>query len=81
MTTIADAYFSDLIARLTALKGSLAEPIRRAEDAIMETAKHDVLVYVVGTGHTHMLAEALHLRAGALARRGNQRRRRLGRRH
>jgi uncharacterized phosphosugar-binding protein len=67
MSTIADAYLSDLIARLVALKGSLAEPIRRAEDAIMETAKHDGLVYVFGTGHSHMLAEEVHFRAGGLA--------------
>lgn len=67
MSTIADAYLSDLIARLTALKGSLAEPIQRAEDAIVETAKRDGLVYVFGTGHSHMLAEEVHFRAGGLA--------------
>lgn len=67
MSTIADAYLSDLIARLAALKDSLAEPIKQAEDAIVETAKRDGLVYVFGTGHSHMLAEEVHFRAGGLA--------------
>ena len=67
MNTVADAYFSELIARLTALKGSLAEPIKQAEDAIVETARRDGLVYVFGTGHSHMLAEEVHFRAGGLA--------------
>ena len=67
MNTVQDAYFSDLIARLTALKATLAEPMARAEDAIVETARRDGLVYVFGTGHSHMLAEEVHFRAGGLA--------------
>lgn len=65
--TIADAYFSDLIARLGSLRSSLAEPIARAEDAIVETVRRDGRVYVFGTGHSHMLAEEVHFRAGGLA--------------
>ena len=67
MSTIADAYFSELIARLSALKQNLAEPIARAEKAIVETARRDGLVYVFGTGHSHMLSEEVHFRAGGLA--------------
>lgn len=67
MSNIADAYLSNLVDRLAALKDSLAEPIKRAEDAIMETARRDGLVYVFGTGHSHMLAEEAHFRAGGLA--------------
>lgn len=67
MTAVTDAYFSDLIARLASLKDALAEPMARAEDAIVETARRDGLVYVFGTGHSHMLAEEVHFRAGGLA--------------
>ena len=67
MSTVADAYFTDLISRFTALKETLAEPMARAVDAIVETAHRDGLVYVFGTGHSHMLAEEVHFRAGGLA--------------
>src|SRR5690606_18979892 len=67
MSTVADAYFTDLISRFTALKDTLAEPMARAVDAIVETAHRDGLVYVFGTGHSHMLAEEVHFRAGGLA--------------
>ncbi|MEO3387030.1 SIS domain-containing protein [Mesorhizobium sp. CAU 1741] len=67
MSSIADAYFSNVIERLAALKSALAEPIARAEDAIVDAARRDGLVYVFGTGHSHMLAEEVHFRAGGLA--------------
>jgi len=67
MTTVQDIYFDDLIARLTTLKTSLAEPMKLAEAAIVEAAGRDGLVYVFGTGHSHMLAEEVHFRAGGLA--------------
>ncbi len=35
MNTIQDAYFSDLIARLTAVKAALTEPMAQAVDAIV----------------------------------------------
>jgi uncharacterized phosphosugar-binding protein len=64
MSTVQDAYFSDLVARLEALRQSLAAPMR---DAIVAAARRDGLVYVFGTGHSHMLAEEVHFRAGGLA--------------
>ncbi|TYR30566.1 SIS domain-containing protein [Mesorhizobium microcysteis] len=67
MSTVEDAYFGDLIARLTALRTALAEPMARAQAAIVETARRDGLVYVFGTGHSHMLSEEVHFRAGGLA--------------
>jgi uncharacterized phosphosugar-binding protein len=67
MSSVADTYFSDLIARLSTLKETLADPIARAEDAVLQAAKRDGLVYVFGTGHSHMLAEEVHFRAGGLA--------------
>ncbi|MBD9447122.1 MULTISPECIES: SIS domain-containing protein [unclassified Rhizobium] len=67
MTAITDAYFSNLIGRLEALKTELAEPMALAARAILEAAHNDKRVYVFGTGHSHMLAEELHYRAGGLA--------------
>ena len=67
MTAITDAYFSNLIGRLEALKTELAEPMALAAKAILEAARNDKRVYVFGTGHSHMLAEELHYRAGGLA--------------
>lgn len=67
MSPVANAYFVNLIDRLSALRAALAEPIARAEDMIVEAAKRDGRVYVFGTGHSHMLAEEVHYRAGGLA--------------
>jgi uncharacterized phosphosugar-binding protein len=67
MRTVQDVYFSEIVARLEALRQSLVEPMRQAEEAIVETARRDGLVYVFGTGHSHMLAEEVHFRAGGLA--------------
>ncbi|QPB19508.1 MULTISPECIES: SIS domain-containing protein [Rhizobium] len=67
MTAVTDAYFSNLIGRLEALKKSLAEPMAKAAAVILDAARHDKRVYVFGTGHSHMLAEEVHYRAGGLA--------------
>jgi uncharacterized phosphosugar-binding protein len=67
MSPVADAYFANLIERLAALRLALAEPIAHAEDMIVEAAQRDGRVYVFGTGHSHMLAEEVHYRAGGLA--------------
>lgn len=67
MSSIADDYFANLIERLSAVRSALAEPIARAEEMIVEAARRDGRVYVFGTGHSHMLAEEVHYRAGGLA--------------
>jgi uncharacterized phosphosugar-binding protein len=67
MTSIADDYLSNLIDRLSALRTALAEPIEKAQEMIVEAARRDGRVYVFGTGHSHMLAEEVHYRAGGLA--------------
>lgn len=67
MTAVANAYLDALCERLTALKIDAAGPIAAATDAIVEAARRDCLVYVFGTGHSHMLAEEVHYRAGGLA--------------
>ncbi|MDM9624382.1 SIS domain-containing protein [Rhizobium sp. S152] len=67
MTEITDLYFSGLIERLQSLKTSLADPMAAAAAAILDAARNDKRVYVFGTGHSHMLAEEVHYRAGGLA--------------
>lgn len=67
MTDITDRYFNDLIARLSGLRDRLAEPMAKAADLIAAAARADRRVYVFGTGHSHMMAEELHYRAGGLA--------------
>ncbi|MGP1397669.1 MAG: SIS domain-containing protein [Inquilinaceae bacterium] len=67
MNAVADAYLDALCERLAALKIRTAEPMAAAVDAIVDAARGDNLVYVFGTGHSHMLAEEVHYRAGGLA--------------
>ena len=67
MTSITDAYFSNLIGRLETLKGTLEVPMAKAAKAILAAARGEKRVYVFGTGHSHMLAEEVHYRAGGLA--------------
>jgi len=67
MTAITDAYFSGLIDRLSTLRETLEQPLAEASAVIVEAARADRRVYVFGTGHSHMLAEEVHYRAGGLA--------------
>ena len=67
MTAVTDSYFTALIGRLETLRETLAEPMSRASAAICAAARADRRVYVFGTGHSHMLAEEVHYRAGGLA--------------
>jgi uncharacterized phosphosugar-binding protein len=63
----AQAYLTELTSRIGALFAANAEAIAKAADAIEATAKKDGLVYIFGTGHSHVLAEEAHYRAGGLA--------------
>lgn len=67
MTAITDRYFDDLIGRLATLKTRLAEPIENTVQLIVTAARADRRIFVFGTGHSHMMAEELHYRAGGLA--------------
>ncbi|EEP61853.1 Hypothetical protein, conserved [Brucella abortus str. 2308 A] len=67
MTEITDRYFNDVIARLSGLRDRLAAQMEKAADLIAAAARADRRVYVFGTGHSHMMAEELHYRAGGLA--------------
>lgn len=64
---VADLYLADLAARIAALGSRLADPMARAVDAMVAAVSADRLIYIFGTGHSHMLAEEAHYRAGGLA--------------
>ncbi len=67
MNVIADAYLDSICARLNDLRSEAADSIAAAVHALVETAQNDGLAYMFGTGHSHMLAEEVHYRAGGLA--------------
>ncbi len=66
-TPTAAAYLADLAERMGRLIEENAGAIAAAADAVERAAKADGLVYVFGTGHSHILAEEVHYRAGGLA--------------
>ena len=66
-TPTAQAYLVELTARMGALFEANADAIAAAVKAIVATSGKDGLVYIFGTGHSHMLAEEAHYRAGGLA--------------
>lgn len=66
-TATAARYLEELTDRIGKLFERNAAAIAASADAIEKTAKADGLVYLFGTGHSHMLAEEVHYRAGGLA--------------
>lgn len=67
MTTMTDGYFDNLIERLTALKTDISAQMEAAAIAVTAAARSDNRVYIFGTGHSHVMAEEMHYRAGGLA--------------
>ena len=67
MTNTADAYLDNLTNRLSAIRETLAPEIAKAEEMILAAARNDGRAFLFGTGHSHMLAEEVHYRAGGLA--------------
>jgi uncharacterized phosphosugar-binding protein len=63
----AQNYLDGLTSRIAALFEANAASIAKAADAIEAAARKDGLVYIFGTGHSHLLAEEAHYRAGGLA--------------
>ena len=63
----ARGYLAGLAERIAALFDANAQAIDAAATAIEETSARDGLVYIFGTGHSHMIAEEAHYRAGGLA--------------
>lgn len=67
MIETAERYFAEVLERLAALRESQADAMERVATALVDAARADRLVYLFGTGHSHMLAEEVHYRAGGLA--------------
>ena len=65
--SLADSYLADLAARITSLRTVAAEQLDRAAEAMTACIQRDGLIYIFGSGHSHMLAEEAHFRAGGLA--------------
>lgn len=61
------AYLAEASARLAHVCDGQDEAFAAALDAITGAIRADGLVYIFGTGHSHMLAEEGHYRAGGLA--------------
>lgn len=67
MTTTATTYLADLSARIASLFERQAAAFEAAVAACVAAARADRLIYIFGTGHSHMMAEEGHYRAGGLA--------------
>lgn len=67
LTPTAEHYLEALAARLASIFAINRDAIGHAVSAIEAAARDDRLVYLFGTGHSHLLAEEVHYRAGGLA--------------
>jgi len=63
----ARAYMDAVRARLDAIAADQGEPLNRAAEAVVNTVEAGGVVYLFGTGHSHLLAEEGHYRAGGFA--------------
>lgn len=67
MSNAGQRYLADLAARIDAIRTGLEGPMADAARLIVAAARGDHRLFVFGTGHSHMLAEEVHYRAGGLA--------------
>lgn len=65
--TGARSYMAAVRRQLDAVESSEAGPIDQAADLCAAAIRADRQIYLFGTGHSHMLAEEGHFRAGGLA--------------
>jgi len=63
----AHTYMNAIQSILDQVRGDEINAIDQAASAIVETISADGMVYIFGTGHSHMLAEEGHFRAGGLS--------------
>ncbi|WP_238625883.1 SIS domain-containing protein [Aggregatilinea lenta] len=63
----ATAYMAAVRERLDAIAQSQSDGIDRAANTIVKAIRAGGQIYLFGTGHSHMLAEEGHYRAGGLA--------------
>jgi uncharacterized phosphosugar-binding protein len=60
-------YLDAAVRAIAAVRDGQAAAIAKATEACFQTARADRLIYIFGTGHSHMLAEEGFCRAGGLA--------------
>ena len=60
-------YRNSIVGVLDAILLNSAEALDRARDAVVAALKADRLVYVGGSGHSHLIAEEAFYRAGGIA--------------
>jgi uncharacterized phosphosugar-binding protein len=60
-------YFEKIETLIAKIKNTQLEKIRQAARLFAEKIKEDRLIHVMGTGHSHMIAEELFVRAGGIA--------------
>ncbi|WBU61659.1 SIS domain-containing protein [Paracoccus albus] len=65
--SLTEEYYDQIIARLNETRRETADAAGDAARAIVKAVRNDGRVYVFGTGHSHVMAEELHYRAGGLA--------------
>lgn len=63
----AGAYMRAVQSLLDDIAQTQSDAIDRAASVVVDVIKRDGTVFVFGTGHSHMLAEEAHYRAGGLA--------------
>ena len=63
-----DAYRDRIVETLDRLVANQREAIAKAQGWVAEAWAADGLVYVVGSGHSHMIAEEVFYRAGVRRR-------------
>ena len=64
---VSETYLDFLIEKLQRLKETQIEKIELASEAIAIACSEGGQVYIFGSGHSHMIAEEIYLRAGGLA--------------
>ena len=65
--SLSDSYLADLADRITSIRSTAVQSLERAAEVMAACIQHDGLIYIFGSGHSHMLAEEAHFRAGGLA--------------
>jgi len=67
MKRASERYLDAVMERMAALTCRLGEAMAEATQLIVAAARSDHRLFIFGTGHSSMLAEELHYRAGGLA--------------
>ncbi|MEM1284343.1 MAG: SIS domain-containing protein [Pseudomonadota bacterium] len=67
MSAVMAAYLDTIAGRIKGLTDHAGAAMEAARDVIVQAVRGDNLVYLFGTGHSHMLTEEVHYRAGGPA--------------